>query len=83
MNDDSVAVSQQPKVGETPEQKFRRIATRRTRAILKYLRLLGNTAKPHYKFSTHEVDAIFSALKKALADTEARFLIVDEDSFRL
>lgn len=81
---ENILVSRPLKLKETPEQKFRRIATRRARAILKYLRLLGNTANLNtYKFSKHEVDTIFAALKKALAETEAKFLTVHEDNFEL
>jgi hypothetical protein len=68
---------------ETPGQRFRRVATRRTRQILKHLRLLGNTANQNYKHTQEEVDAIFAALRKALADTEAKFSTLHEEGFEL
>lgn len=68
---------------ETPEQRFRRVATRRTRQILKYLRLLGNTANQRYEHTQAEVDGIFSALKKAVVETEAKFSKLHEESFNL
>lgn len=78
------AVQQESKVRETPEQRFRRVATRRTRVILRFLRLLGNTAnKQAYKFSDRDVEAIFSALAKALDETRAKFVSVDEEEFVL
>lgn len=68
---------------ESPEERFRRVATRRTRQALKYLRLLGNTGNQGYKHTQGEVDAIFGALRKALAETEAKFSSVKEQNFTL
>ena len=78
----SISVSQ--KEGrEKPEERFRRVATRRTKQVLKYLRLLGNTANVGYKHTEGEADAIFSALRKALAETEGKFANVEEENFTL
>jgi hypothetical protein len=68
---------------ETPEERFRRVATRRTRQILKYLRLLGNTANHGYRHTQGEVDVIFATVKKAVAETEAKFSKLHEQSFNL
>lgn len=77
-------VQQEAKIRETSEQRFRRVATRRTRLILRYLRLLGNTAnRQAYKSSEAEIEAIFSAIEKAVADTKSKFLHVDEEEFAL
>ena len=81
-NEGSVLIKQ-PRTQETPEQRFRRVATRRTRLILKYLRLLGNTASQNYRHTQGEVDAIFTALKKAVAETEAKFSELDDQGFEL
>lgn len=77
-------VQQEMKTRETSEQRFRRVATRRTRLILRYLRLLGNTSNAQaYRSSETEVEAIFSAIEKAVADTKSKFLRVDEEEFAL
>lgn len=68
---------------EPPEQRFRRVATRRTRQVLRYLRLLANTANQGYAYTQTEVEAIFSTLKKAIAETEAKFSELHEQSFNL
>jgi len=50
---------------ESKEEKFRRIATKRTRRILDNLRLLGNCARTHtYSYSEDDIDKIFSAIDK-------------------
>lgn len=77
-------VQQETKTRETPEQRFRRVATRRVRILLRFFRLLGNTANGQaYEYCEQDVEAIFSALEKALADTKAKFLRVDEEEFAL
>jgi hypothetical protein len=81
-NEGTVVVKRAP-TKEAPEQRFRRVATGRTRQILKYLRLLGNTANQGYKHTQGEAEAIFTTLKKALTETEAKFSELHEQSFRL
>ena len=50
---------------ETNEQRFKRIAERRTKVILEYLRLLGNCANTgSYNYNEEEVETIFSAIEK-------------------
>jgi hypothetical protein len=79
--DGSVSIKQEAK--ETPEQRFRRVATRRTRQTLRCLRLLANTSNQAYKYTQAEADAIFTTLRKALAETEAKFSEVHEETFSL
>lgn len=68
---------------ESREERFKRIATRRTKQIMRQLRLLGNTAGPNYKRSSHDVETIFAAIRKAVADTEARFSRASDTEFSL
>lgn len=82
-SNDASVVTGQARAKEMPEQRFRRVATRRTRLILKYLRLLGNTANQGYRHTQAEVDAIFTALNKAVAETEAKFSELREERFNL
>jgi len=49
---------------ETKEQKFKRIATTRTRRILEDLRLLGNCAnRGAYAYTKEDVNKIFAAIE--------------------
>ena len=60
--------------GETKEEKFKRIATARTRRILNDLRLLGNCANTNiYSYTEKDVDKIFSAIEKELRRVKALF----------
>jgi len=82
-SNDASVLTRQARTKEMPEQRFRRVATRRTRLILKYLRLLGNTANQGYKHTQAEVEAIFTTLKKAVGETEAKFSQLREERFNL
>jgi len=64
-----------PKVeGETKEQKFKRIATARTRRILEDLRLLSNCANTsNYSYTAQDVNKIFSAIEKELKRVKGLF----------
>lgn len=70
---------------ETPEERFRRVAERRTNAVLRNLRLLGNCANRRvYRYSEDEVKSIFSAIDKQLRDCRASFQSGSKDTrFRL
>ena len=50
---------------ETPDEKFKRIASMRTQRVLDDLRLLGNCSNTAtYKYTKVEVDKIFSTIEK-------------------
>ena len=69
---------------ETPEERFRRLATRRTNNVLDGLRKLGNlSSKTNYKYSEEDVERIFTAIYEAVADIEARFSKQDKRDFHL
>ena len=54
-----------PKKGESKSERFRRIATNRTRRILNDLRLLGNCANTNnYEYTEDDIGKIFVALDK-------------------
>jgi len=59
---------------ETKEQKFKRIATTRTRRILEDLRLLGNCAnRGTYSYNEEDVNKIFSAIESELKRVKSMF----------
>ncbi len=66
---------------ETPEERFRRVAERRTNAVLRDLRLLGNCANRRvYRFSDDQVRNIFAAIDKDLRDARAKFQTGSKDT---
>lgn len=85
MNATSEGVTQhnQDPERETPDARFRRVATRRTRLILKYLRLLGNTSGQGYRHTKQETDAIFTAIRNGLAQAEGKFSPAEDHEFSL
>lgn len=64
-----------PKISnETKEEKFKRIATARTRRILNDLRLLGNCANKNiYSYTEEDIKKIFSAIERELKRVKALF----------
>lgn len=59
---------------ETPHEKFRRIAVKRTDAAIEKIRLISNLSnRSNYQYSQEEVKRIFNALKKELKLAEQAF----------
>ena len=59
---------------ESTNDRFRRLATKRTNTILEKLRVLGNCAnRGIYDYNEKDVQRIFSVLEKELKDTKAKF----------
>lgn len=59
---------------ETPNEKFKRIASNRTQKIIDMIRLLGNCGNSYvYEYSKEEVDKIFSAIEAELKDARKKF----------
>ncbi|MHA1116663.1 MAG: hypothetical protein ACTSRR_09295 [Candidatus Heimdallarchaeaceae archaeon] len=63
-----------PREGENKSDRFKRIATKRTRRILNDLRLLGNCSnRNNYSYTDDEVRKIFSTIEKELKRVKALF----------
>lgn len=59
---------------ETKEEKFVRLAEKRTRRVLEGLRLIGNLSnRGNYSWTQDQVDKIFSTLEDELQATRERF----------
>jgi len=59
---------------ETKEDRFKRLATARTKRILNDLRLLGNCAnKSAYSYTQEDVTKVFSAIEKELKRVRTLF----------
>lgn len=65
---------------ETNEQRFKRIAGRRTALILEYLRLLGNCSNTSsYSYTEEEINKIFSAIDKETKRVKSLFNQPEKD----
>lgn len=71
-------------MSETRKEKFVRLATYRTNAVLEKLRLLGNLAnKSNYDYSDEEINKIFSAVDSQVRNIKARFASKRKKEFKL
>ena len=69
---------------ETPEERFKRVATARTNAIFNKIRILGNCSNRQiYSYSEEDIDKIFSAINKQLREVRAKFNSRKEEKFKL
>ena len=69
---------------ETTEERFKRLATLRTNAIIEKLRILGNLSnKGLYSYSEEDIDKIFSAINKQVKEVKAKFNPEKKQGFKL
>ncbi len=69
---------------ETPEERFKRVATARTNAIFNKLRILGNCSNRQiYSYSEEDIEKIFLAINKQLREARAKFNSRKEKKFKL
>ncbi len=61
-------------IKETPNEKFKRIASARTQKIIDMIELLGNCSNKYvYEYSDDEVDKIFSAIETELSIAKSKY----------
>jgi hypothetical protein len=71
-------------VGETPEERFRRLGTARTNEVLNRLKVLGNCANRQlYGYTEKDVDKIFSVIDRRVKEVRAKFHFGKSDTFNL
>ena len=68
MSDEQEAVQ-----GETKEQRFQRLATKRTQAALQKIRLISNLTSSSYAYTPEQAAKIIGALRAAVDTVEAKF----------
>jgi len=69
---------------ETPEERFKRIATVRTNAVLDRLRILGNLSnRQMYSYTEQDIKKIFSAIDKQIKEVRAKFNSQKQEKFKL
>ena len=66
---------------ETREDRFKRLATKRTNEIINKIRILGNTSnKSMYEFSESDVNKIFNHIQEEIKKSKARFKFSNKKS---
>ena len=69
---------------ETKNETFRRLATKRTNAVLDKLRVLGHCANPWlYEYSEQDIKKIFKAIDDELKTIKAKFKNSSKTEFQL
>ena len=80
------AIDQIPRTGQTNAKReaFRRLAEKRTNAILEKIRILGNLAnRSAYDYAEEDLRKIFGAIEDELKVARARFRATERREFRL
>ena len=63
----------EPGTQETKEQKFSRLATKRTQTALQKIKLLGNLSGSSYQYTSEQAARIISSLRQAVDGVEGKF----------
>ena len=58
---------------ETKEEKFTRLAAKRTQAALIKVRLLGNLTGSSYRYTEEQANKILASLRQAVNELEGKF----------
>ena len=66
-------MSEEQVQGETKEQRFQRLATKRTQAALKKIQLLANLTTSSYGYTPEQAARVIGALREAVNTVEAKF----------
>ncbi len=69
---------------ESKEARFKRVAERRVRAILRDLRILGNCGnRGNYSYTGSDFRKIFSEIDQAVKEAKAKFHLPKDEEFKL
>ncbi|MDP3996813.1 MAG: hypothetical protein Q8P86_03940 [bacterium] len=70
--------------GETPRDRFKRLATLRTNGVLQRLKVLGNCSnRQAYEYDEEDVDKIFSEIDRRVKEIKAKFHFPKKREFKL
>lgn len=65
---------------ENPSERFKRLATKRTKDVLNKLRILGNCAnRSAYEYTEEDIRKIFSTIEEQLKTIKAKFKMPRKD----
>ncbi|HUC02217.1 MAG TPA: hypothetical protein VMA75_04990 [Candidatus Paceibacterota bacterium] len=65
-------------------ERFKRLATQRTNAILQKLKVLGNCSnRSAYEYSEEDINKIFSEVERSVRETKSKFHYPKYKEFKL
>lgn len=68
----------------TKSERFKKVAERRVRAVLRYLRLIGNCSnRGNYSYTQDDVRKIFYEIDQAVRAAKAKFYSPKDKEFKL
>lgn len=71
-------------IQETPHERFKRLASKRTNEVLRRLKILGNCANRQvYEYTNEDIEKIFSTIEKRAKEIKAKFRISKQEDFTL
>ncbi len=69
---------------EHPRDRFKRLASLRTNAVLKRLKVLGNCSNRNtYEYEEQDIEKIFSEVERKVKETKAKFHFPKRRDFKL
>lgn len=69
---------------ESKSDRFKRVAERRTKVVLRDLRIIGNCGnKGNYSYTEEQVRKIFTEIEQAVKEAKSRFHLPKEKEFKL
>jgi len=69
---------------ESKSDRFKRVAERRTKVVLRDLRIIGNCGnKGNYSYTEEQVRKIFFEIEQAVKEAKSRFHLPKEKEFKL
>ncbi len=72
------------KFEEQKKERFKRLATHRTNAVLQKLKVLGNCSnRSAYSYTEEEINKIFSEIERRVRETKAKFHFARNKEFKL
>ena len=72
------------KMSRNRRERFKRLATSRTNAVLKKLKVLGNCAnRQAYDYTEEDIEKIFSSIEKYAKLIKAKFQFTKHEDFKL
>jgi hypothetical protein len=69
---------------EHPRDRFKRLASLRTNAVLKRLKVLGNCSNRNaYEYEEQDIEKIFSEIERKVKESRAKFHFPKRRDFKL
>ena len=73
-----------PQQNEHPRDRFKRLATLRTNAVLKRLKVLSNCANRQiYEYDEQDIEKVFLEIERKVKETKAKFHFPKKKEFKL